>query len=189
MQVCRDINECENSNGGCVENSNCINTPVSDELCCQSQNRSTVCSGSQTNLALHDHILKTVYITVFDNKKKTNTAWNTGYRFDIMLGQHTLQCLRNGFTLVSWIIILSILLVNVSLVCHGQGSFRCGHCKAGFAGDQVTGCKPERACGNGQPNPCHASAECIVHRDGQIECAVSQWSYSISHVKLMVYMV
>uniref|UniRef100_A0A672L577 Cartilage oligomeric matrix protein n=1 Tax=Sinocyclocheilus grahami TaxID=75366 RepID=A0A672L577_SINGR len=77
-QVCKDINECENSNGGCVENSNCINTP---------------------------------------------------------------------------------------------GSFRCGHCKTGFVGDQVKGCKPERACGNGQPNPCHASAECIVHRDGQIECA------------------
>ncbi|KTG38104.1 hypothetical protein cypCar_00004201 [Cyprinus carpio] len=77
-QVCTDINECENSNGGCVGNSNCINTP---------------------------------------------------------------------------------------------GSFRCGHCKAGFVGDQVKGCKPERSCGNGQPNPCHASAECIVHRDGQIECA------------------
>uniref|UniRef100_A0A8C1LLU6 Cartilage oligomeric matrix protein n=1 Tax=Cyprinus carpio TaxID=7962 RepID=A0A8C1LLU6_CYPCA len=77
-QVCKDINECENSNGGCVENSNCINTP---------------------------------------------------------------------------------------------GSFRCGHCMTGFVGDQVKGCKAERACGNGQPNPCHASAECIVHRDGQIECA------------------
>jgi len=32
LQVCADINECENSNGGCVENSNCINTPVSDAL-------------------------------------------------------------------------------------------------------------------------------------------------------------
>uniref|UniRef100_A0A8C2KIS2 Cartilage oligomeric matrix protein n=1 Tax=Cyprinus carpio TaxID=7962 RepID=A0A8C2KIS2_CYPCA len=28
-EVCKDINECENSNGGCVENSNCINTPGS----------------------------------------------------------------------------------------------------------------------------------------------------------------
>lgn len=32
IQVCTDINECENSNGGCVENSDCINTPVSDAL-------------------------------------------------------------------------------------------------------------------------------------------------------------
>ncbi|TRY57436.1 hypothetical protein DNTS_031424, partial [Danionella cerebrum] len=76
-QVCTDIDECENLNGGCVENSDCINTP---------------------------------------------------------------------------------------------GSFRCGRCKPGFAGDQVKGCKTERMCGN-QPNPCHASATCTVHRDGQIECA------------------
>ncbi|TKS74376.1 Thrombospondin-4 Precursor [Collichthys lucidus] len=51
-----------------------------------------------------------------------------------------------------------------------QGSFRCGPCKPGYIGDQRRGCKPERACGNGQPNPCHASAECIVHREGTIEC-------------------
>uniref|UniRef100_A0AAQ6ABJ8 Cartilage oligomeric matrix protein n=1 Tax=Amphiprion ocellaris TaxID=80972 RepID=A0AAQ6ABJ8_AMPOC len=51
-----------------------------------------------------------------------------------------------------------------------QGSFRCGPCKPGYVGDQRRGCKPERACGNGQPNPCHASAECIVHREGAIEC-------------------
>lgn len=55
-----------------------------------------------------------------------------------------------------------------------QGSFRCGPCKTGYTGDQQQGCKPERACGNGQPNPCHASAECIVHREGTIECQVSK---------------
>uniref|UniRef100_A0A8C5BL56 Si:ch211-43f4.1 n=1 Tax=Gadus morhua TaxID=8049 RepID=A0A8C5BL56_GADMO len=50
--------------------------------------------------------------------------------------------------------------------------FRCGACPAGYTGPQVQGrgCRPERACGNGQPNPCHASAECIVLRDGKIEC-------------------
>uniref|UniRef100_A0A7N6B8D8 Cartilage oligomeric matrix protein n=1 Tax=Anabas testudineus TaxID=64144 RepID=A0A7N6B8D8_ANATE len=41
-------------------------------------------------------------------------------------------------------------------------------------GSYRRGCKPERACGNGQPNPCHASAECIVHREGTIECQVNK---------------
>uniref|UniRef100_A0A669BF95 Si:ch211-43f4.1 n=1 Tax=Oreochromis niloticus TaxID=8128 RepID=A0A669BF95_ORENI len=57
-----------------------------------------------------------------------------------------------------------------SVCLNTPGSFRCGPCKTGYTGDQRQGCKPERACGNGQPNPCHASAECIVHREGTIEC-------------------
>uniref|UniRef100_A0AAX7VAM8 Cartilage oligomeric matrix protein n=1 Tax=Astatotilapia calliptera TaxID=8154 RepID=A0AAX7VAM8_ASTCA len=57
-----------------------------------------------------------------------------------------------------------------SVCLNTPGSFRCGPCKTGYTGDQQQGCKPERACGNGQPNPCHASAECIVHREGTIEC-------------------
>ncbi|XP_028855715.1 cartilage oligomeric matrix protein [Denticeps clupeoides] len=75
-QVCTDINECEVSNGDCVENANCINTP---------------------------------------------------------------------------------------------GSFRCT-CKPGYSGDQQRGCKADTGCGKGQISPCHSSAECIVHRDGKIEC-------------------
>ncbi|KAM7409619.1 hypothetical protein PAMA_001213 [Pampus argenteus] len=60
--------------------------------------------------------------------------------------------------------------VENSVCMNTPGSFRCGPCKTGYIGDQRQGCKPERACGNGQPNPCHASAECIVHREGMIEC-------------------
>ncbi|KAK5869738.1 hypothetical protein PBY51_024435 [Eleginops maclovinus] len=60
--------------------------------------------------------------------------------------------------------------VENSLCMNTPGSYRCGPCKTGYIGDQRRGCKPERACGNGQPNPCHASAECIVHREGRIEC-------------------
>ncbi len=65
-----------------------------------------------------------------------------------------------------------------------QGSFRCGPCKTGYVGDQRRGCKPERACGNGQPNPCHASAECIVHREGKIECQVNKFIFSLVHISL-----
>ncbi|KAM8887845.1 cartilage oligomeric matrix protein isoform 1-T1 [Synchiropus picturatus] len=60
--------------------------------------------------------------------------------------------------------------VENSVCMNTPGSFRCGPCKKGYIGDQRQGCKPERACGNGQPNPCHASAECIIHREGKIEC-------------------
>ncbi|XP_034386708.1 cartilage oligomeric matrix protein [Cyclopterus lumpus] len=57
-----------------------------------------------------------------------------------------------------------------SVCMNTPGSFRCGPCNAGYVGDQRRGCKPERACGNGQPNPCHTSAECIVHREGRLDC-------------------
>lgn len=70
--------------------------------------------------------------------------------------------------------------LSLAVPCHTgsflprpQGSFRCGPCKTGYVGDQRRGCKPERACSNGLPDPCHPNAECIVHRDGTIECRVN----------------
>uniref|UniRef100_A0A8C6MMA5 Si:ch211-43f4.1 n=1 Tax=Nothobranchius furzeri TaxID=105023 RepID=A0A8C6MMA5_NOTFU len=60
--------------------------------------------------------------------------------------------------------------VENSVCMNTPGSFRCGPCKTGYIGDQRRGCKPERACGNGQPNLCHTNADCIVHRDGTIDC-------------------
>ncbi|XP_029285227.1 cartilage oligomeric matrix protein [Cottoperca gobio] len=60
--------------------------------------------------------------------------------------------------------------VENSVCMNSPGSFRCGSCNTAYVGDQRRGCKPERACGNGQPNPCHASAECTVHREGRLEC-------------------
>ncbi|CAL8239445.1 unnamed protein product, partial [Gadus morhua 'NCC'] len=60
--------------------------------------------------------------------------------------------------------------VENSVCMNTPGSYRCGPCIRDYIGDQKRGCRPERACGNGQPNPCHASAECIVLRDGKIEC-------------------
>ncbi|XP_063056774.1 cartilage oligomeric matrix protein [Engraulis encrasicolus] len=49
------------------------------------------------------------------------------------------------------------------------GSYRCT-CKPGFTGDQLSGCKADRGCGEGQVSPCHAHADCITNQDGTIEC-------------------
>ena len=55
-----------------------------------------------------------------------------------------------------------------------QGSYKCGACKPGFVGDQVTGCKSQtvRRCPNGEISPCHEKAQCIVERDGSLSCVV-----------------
>ncbi|XP_069505420.1 cartilage oligomeric matrix protein isoform X2 [Ambystoma mexicanum] len=57
-----------------------------------------------------------------------------------------------------------------SVCINTQGSYRCGPCKPGYVGDQTSGCRRERTCSNGQSNPCHERANCIIERDGTAAC-------------------
>ncbi|XP_061457861.1 cartilage oligomeric matrix protein [Rhineura floridana] len=59
-----------------------------------------------------------------------------------------------------------------SICINTRGSYKCGACKAGFVGNQASGCrsKAERRCPNGELSPCHEKAECIVERDGTLTC-------------------
>ncbi|XP_066492493.1 cartilage oligomeric matrix protein [Tiliqua scincoides] len=59
-----------------------------------------------------------------------------------------------------------------SICINTRGSYKCGSCKPGFVGDQVSGCrsKTERRCPNGELSPCHEKAECIIERDGTLAC-------------------
>ncbi|XP_061117222.1 thrombospondin-4-B-like [Conger conger] len=55
--------------------------------------------------------------------------------------------------------------------CHNTvGSFHCGGCKAGFTGDQGSGCRPMNTCGNNLQNPCGDNAHCVLERDGTVSC-------------------
>uniref|UniRef100_A0A672UZP7 Cartilage oligomeric matrix protein n=1 Tax=Strigops habroptila TaxID=2489341 RepID=A0A672UZP7_STRHB len=60
-----------------------------------------------------------------------------------------------------------------SICINTRGSYKCGACKPGFVGDQVSGCRSQsvRRCPNGEISPCHEKAECIVERDGSLSCA------------------
>uniref|UniRef100_A0A8C2TKI4 Cartilage oligomeric matrix protein n=1 Tax=Coturnix japonica TaxID=93934 RepID=A0A8C2TKI4_COTJA len=60
-----------------------------------------------------------------------------------------------------------------SICINTRGSYKCGACKPGYVGDQITGCRSQtgRLCPNGEVSPCHEKAQCIVERDGSISCA------------------
>ncbi|XP_053557332.1 thrombospondin-4 [Bombina bombina] len=57
-----------------------------------------------------------------------------------------------------------------SICTNTMGSFRCGPCKAGYVGDQIRGCKPQKSCRTRDLNPCHPSAQCIEERGGEVTC-------------------
>ncbi|XP_066422226.1 cartilage oligomeric matrix protein isoform X1 [Molothrus aeneus] len=62
-----------------------------------------------------------------------------------------------------------------SICINTRGSYKCGACKPGFVGDQISGCRSPtatgaRRCPNGEISPCHEKAECVVERDGSLSC-------------------
>ncbi|XP_069783892.1 cartilage oligomeric matrix protein isoform X2 [Narcine bancroftii] len=57
-----------------------------------------------------------------------------------------------------------------SICTNTPGSFRCGLCKAGYIGDQLQGCRPEKVCTNGAPSPCHREAQCSMTQNNKISC-------------------
>uniref|UniRef100_A0AAR2LJJ9 Thrombospondin 3 n=1 Tax=Pygocentrus nattereri TaxID=42514 RepID=A0AAR2LJJ9_PYGNA len=58
-----------------------------------------------------------------------------------------------------------------SVCVNTIGSFRCGHCKVGYVGNQTAGCLPRKSCATLSFNPCDSNAHCIIERNGGVSCA------------------
>ncbi|XP_053494830.1 thrombospondin-3b [Ictalurus furcatus] len=60
--------------------------------------------------------------------------------------------------------------VSDSVCINTPGSFQCGQCKAGFVGNQTSGCFLRRTCAVLGYDPCDVNAHCVLERSSDVSC-------------------
>ncbi|XP_078288051.1 thrombospondin-3-like [Rhinoraja longicauda] len=57
-----------------------------------------------------------------------------------------------------------------SICTNAVGGYECGPCRAGFVGNQTTGCRQRESCSSSRFNPCDVNAQCSIERNGEASC-------------------